>query len=156
MCVAILAFSVALVLGAGTASAGVVTHYEFEKNLDNSVSAAPDGTGGGDPQYIAGPNGLGNAIEFDGDDYVHTTTSGLPNSTTGLAEGSVAFWIKTVQTSTFGVAGNVNGDTSKTVFLVSANIRMGSVSEQKAIWLFVRGVASGGGRCVARLRRPGR
>ena len=113
--------AIVMVMGASYASAAeLISHYAFDGDATNSVAGAPDGTIVGNPQFVTGFDGTVNgALQFDGgvdtaaDDYVDTTTSGLPNSTAGLMSGSLAFWIKTsstAQTRCFGTHNDLVGD----------------------------------------------
>ncbi len=85
-------------MGVATAQAELVSHYTFDNTADNAVSGAPNGTLVNGPTYVAGYSG--SALQFDGvNDYVDTTTSGFPNGGSGLAAGTVDFWMKTTNTS---------------------------------------------------------
>jgi MYXO-CTERM domain-containing protein len=118
----------------------LISHYDFNGDTDNSVLGSPDGTrdgiGGGNnlPQFVAGPSGYGQALDFDGiDDRVATTTAGHPDYNFGLPQGSVSVWLKTTQTDVFAIAGVSNADPDKTAFSLQNN-----VGGDDNLWLFVR------------------
>ncbi len=126
---------------AGTAQAGLVTHYEFEDDLTNS-SSGPDGSlpgGINDPSYATGKVGS-KALDLDGDDYITTTTGGHPNSTTGLPVGSVAFWIKTSQTTSFAVSGSFNKAPDNTGWIIQGNQTQdpGDQEKDESLRLYLR------------------
>lgn len=71
---------------------GLVAHYEFENNVDDSSSNGLHGTIVGDPEFVEGPPGFGMAMDFDGDgDYVDC---GNPPEFTITNQISFAYWIK--------------------------------------------------------------
>jgi len=87
-----------VVAGSGVQAATLISHYNFDGDNLNSVGGAPDATrnGGGVSTYVAGYDGTASgAVSFDGthDDILSATTAGLPNSTSGLLNGSVTCWI---------------------------------------------------------------
>jgi len=71
--------------------AGMVLHYEFEGNANDSTGAN-NGTALGGPTY--GPGRIGQAINLDGIDD-HVAIENLSYTTAGHAEVSVCAWIRT-------------------------------------------------------------
>lgn len=104
-----------LCLGVATAQADLVSLYTFDNTAANSVSGAPDGTVNGGAAYVAGKVGTG-ALSFSSGQYVDATTNGLPNTNAGLWTGTVAFWMKTTNTTSkqciIGAANNWGNGTS--------------------------------------------
>ena len=88
-----------------TARADLVSRYTFDNTAANAVNGAPNGTVHGGAAYVAGPTSgpvAGtSAVSFDGtgNQYVDCTTGGFPNASNGLWTGSLAFWIKDVNSS---------------------------------------------------------
>ncbi len=118
--------------------AALITHYEFENDLTNTVVTGPDGTGVGSPAYGIGKVGS-NALKLDGSSYITTTTGGHPNSTSGLPLGSVAFWINTSQTTSFAVSGAFN-DGSSTGWVIQGNQTQdpGDLQQDESLRMYLR------------------
>ena len=71
---------------------GLVAHYEFENNVDDSSGNGLHGTMVGDPGFAEGPAGLGMALDLDGDgDYVDC---GNPPEFSITDQITFTYWIK--------------------------------------------------------------
>jgi hypothetical protein len=91
---------------------GLVSHYTFEDDFGTGTitnsSSGPSATleGTEKPTQVA-DGAIGKAIRFDAtkQHYLNAGTTAYPNSTAGLAQGSIAFWIRTTQTATMAPLG---------------------------------------------------
>jgi len=90
--------------------AGLVAHYAFENNTDDSSGNGLNGTVMGDPTYATGPDGYGMAMDFDGvDDYVDC---GNPNNAFDITgQITVSAWVNIRSIPTAWAAIVVKGET---------------------------------------------
>jgi hypothetical protein len=87
-------------------TATLLSRFEFDGNLVNSVSSAPNGVfregtnaltaPASTPTFGLGVDGTPNgSIFFDGiNDWVDASTGAFPNNTAGFFNGAVTFWVK--------------------------------------------------------------
>jgi hypothetical protein len=112
-------------------SAGLVAHYAFEGNLNDSSPNRLNGVLGGAPTYVAGVRGQ--ALEFDGsDDHVRVVQQDPLNPATGSF--TFAFWAKL--DPTVGTSGATNWDlavakrdTGSNGYYVGADRNQGSAQQ---------------------------
>jgi hypothetical protein len=72
---------------------GLIARWEFEGDATDSSGNGNDGTLVGDPAWVDGPAGFGQALSFDGvDDHI---TMGTGPSLDGPTDFTVAAWVKT-------------------------------------------------------------
>ena len=87
-----------VLLSSGAASAALVSHFTFDQDFTNEVSAAldsPSQTGATIDNGVARVGG--GAVLFDGGtvaEYVDAGANALPSSTAGFLKSTVAFWFK--------------------------------------------------------------
>ena len=139
----VLAVAMAFVLGsAGTAMAGLISHYAFESNLDNSVTGAPTADYQPDPDtptYVDGPATFGKAVQFLGpDDCLRLLGTGGPHQAS-MALGSIALYFKTPESFTdpFVFCGAVDreGTPSEQMFAVGSGWYGGSDSGELSLYV---------------------
>jgi hypothetical protein len=107
-------------LSAGLTVKRLVAHYPFDGNA-NDAAGTVHGTLRGEPNdislpgFITGVPNLGQAIEFDGTQYVQLTTEAYPKSGlgAGLEAGTIACWVRvnTFNTATAMILGTHNDGT---------------------------------------------
>ena len=77
---------------------GLVAYYPLEGNLEDNSGNGFDGTFGGDPnfpaEFIAGPAGFGQALQFDGTGGHQCVEVGTFNPSAATGQLSVALWAK--------------------------------------------------------------
>lgn len=77
---------------------GLVAHYAFENNLEDSSGNGHDGVLAGDPNfpvsYVAGASGLGIGLMFDGTDGHQCVDIGTFNPSAATGELFLALWVK--------------------------------------------------------------
>ncbi len=78
-------------------NAGLMGHWKFDGDMLDYSGLGNDGTGFGDPTFVAGTVGSG-ALDFDGDDYVVLGEGGVLNFG-DATDFSVLLWIKWAGTS---------------------------------------------------------
>jgi hypothetical protein len=139
LCILILAFLVV----SGVASAGLVGHWTFDEaaiSEGGTVSAAVGSAGtfgsGGDTNNHAVAGKFGNALQFDGNDYVDLS---LNVPTLGSLEtGSISLWFNTTggfQTM-FSASTSTDASSEMRIFMVSAGGTLGFESRNDETTLY--------------------
>jgi len=101
---------------------GLISRYPFDRGAANRIAGAPGGTFVGGAAITNQGHQVGTGcLVLDGiDDYVDTGTNGHPNHTNGLAEGTLAMWLRTTTSNWSAPAGTLN-QADKTGFLLHIN-----------------------------------
>ncbi|MBI4368418.1 MAG: fibronectin type III domain-containing protein, partial [Candidatus Omnitrophica bacterium] len=77
-----------------TLQTGLISHYEFTGNANDSSTSGLNGTLVGDPVFVSGP--IGNALQLDGvDDYVNVANSSFSSVTDNF---TIALWVNPTTT----------------------------------------------------------
>jgi hypothetical protein len=110
-------------------SNGLVLNYRMEADVKDSSGKGNNGTANGNPVFVSGPTGYGQAIQLEGiDDFVEVPIGTLISSMTSC---SFSVWINTTATSAWQrVFDFGNGSTTGYMFLT---IRDGDGRERFAI-----------------------